>query len=118
MQDQQLFPGIAYRDGASPEAMRLVSQRHGFCDFWVGKILFLLSQKKLIDLAQIKGEVAVAPTKSMNLKLAKKWKLKKVHSGFVGIIDKIDEESEKLTVMVSIFGRMTPVELRFDQVKR
>ena len=39
-------------------------------------------------------------------------------AGFVGIIDKIDEENEKLTVMVSIFGRMTPVELGFDQVKR
>jgi transcription termination/antitermination protein NusG len=39
-------------------------------------------------------------------------------AGFVGIIDKIDEEREKLTVMVSIFGRMTPVELGFDQVKK
>ena len=39
-------------------------------------------------------------------------------SGFMGIIDKIDEESEKMTVMVSIFGRMTPVELGFDQIKR
>ena len=33
-------------------------------------------------------------------------------------IEKIDEEDEKLTVMVSIFGRMTPVELSFNQVKR
>ena len=38
-------------------------------------------------------------------------------AGFVGIIDRIQEEDKKLTVMVSIFGRMTPVELRFDQVK-
>lgn len=36
--------------------------------------------------------------------------------GFVGIIDKIDEEHEKLVVMVSIFGRLTPVELGFGQV--
>ena len=39
-------------------------------------------------------------------------------AGFIGIIDAINEENEKLTVMVSIFGRMTPVELSFDQVKR
>ena len=39
-------------------------------------------------------------------------------SGFVGIIDKVDEEREKLTVMVSIFGRLTPVELGFDQIKK
>lgn len=37
--------------------------------------------------------------------------------GFVGIIESIDEEHERVTVMVSIFGRMTPVELNFRQIK-
>ena len=39
-------------------------------------------------------------------------------SGFLGIVDRMDKNAEKLTVMVSIFGRMTPVELGFDQVKK
>lgn len=38
--------------------------------------------------------------------------------GFVGIIEELDEEREKMKVMVSIFGRMTAIELGFDQVKR
>jgi transcriptional antiterminator NusG len=37
--------------------------------------------------------------------------------GFVGIVDGIDEEHESVTVMVSIFGRMTPVVLNFRQIK-
>jgi len=38
-------------------------------------------------------------------------------SGFDGVVSAVDNEHEKLTVMVSIFGRMTPVELGFGQVK-
>jgi transcriptional antiterminator NusG len=37
---------------------------------------------------------------------------------FLGTIDKIDEEKGKLRVLVSIFGRETPVELDFLQVKK
>jgi len=32
-------------------------------------------------------------------------------------VEKIDDDNERLTVMVSIFGRMTPVELSFNQIK-
>lgn len=37
---------------------------------------------------------------------------------FVGTVDKIDEDQGKLTVLVSIFGRETPVELDFLQVSK
>lgn len=37
---------------------------------------------------------------------------------FLGSIDSIDEEHGKLKVLVSIFGRETPVELDFLQVKK
>lgn len=38
-------------------------------------------------------------------------------AGFVGMINSIDEEKGKLVVMISIFGRLTPIEVSFDQVK-
>jgi transcriptional antiterminator NusG len=38
-------------------------------------------------------------------------------AGFVGIVDRVDKDAERLVVMVSIFGRLTPVELNFNQVK-
>ncbi|MDD3679329.1 MAG: transcription termination/antitermination protein NusG [Candidatus Shapirobacteria bacterium] len=39
-------------------------------------------------------------------------------SGFLGTIDNIDKERGKLRVMVSIFGRETPVELDFLQARK
>lgn len=39
-------------------------------------------------------------------------------SGYEGLISEIDESKGKLKVLVSIFGRETPVELEFHQVKK
>lgn len=39
-------------------------------------------------------------------------------NGFVGVIDEINEERKKLKVMVKIFGRKTPLELKFTQVEK
>jgi transcriptional antiterminator NusG len=39
-------------------------------------------------------------------------------SGFSGIIDELNEEKSKLRLMISIFGRSTPVELEFHQVEK
>ena len=36
---------------------------------------------------------------------------------FTGVVDEVNAERGKLKVMVSIFGRPTPVELDFLQVK-
>ena len=36
---------------------------------------------------------------------------------FEGIIDKINTENEKLIVNVTVFGRVTPVEVNMDQVE-
>ena len=37
---------------------------------------------------------------------------------YEGVVNEIDEEKGKVKVMISIFGRETPVELDFDQVKK
>ena len=39
-------------------------------------------------------------------------------TGFSGVVDEINEEKSKLKLMISIFGRSTPVELEFFQVER
>lgn len=39
-------------------------------------------------------------------------------SSFSGVIEEVNEEKKKLKVMVKLFGRKTPLELSFFQVKR
>lgn len=39
-------------------------------------------------------------------------------NGFTGTIEKVDEEKKKLSVMVKIFGRKTPLELGYLQVEK
>lgn len=119
-QDQQLFPGYMIIEmEATPEAMRLVNSTPRVLRFLGGTAPAPLSKKEIDRIiGQIKGEVVVSVEKH-HFEVGKEVEIKDgAFAGFVGIIDAIDDESEKLTVMVSIFGRMTPVELGFDQVKR
>lgn len=118
-EDQQLFPGyMLIQMESAPEAVRLVASTSRVVRFLGGANPVPLSQREIDRvLAQMRGEVTFTREKC-DFEVGKEIEIKDgAFAGFVGIIDSIDEDSEKLTVMVSIFGRMTPVELSFDQVK-
>jgi len=119
--DQQLFPGyILIEMDVAPETVRLVTSISRVVRFLGGQHEPVPLTQKEIDrvISQIKGEISVAPEKSEFVVGSEIEINEGPFAGFVGIIDKVDKESERLTVMVSIFGRMTPVELNSDQVKR
>jgi len=117
---EKIFPGylLIQMDMAS-ESFRLVSSTPRISRFLGGDSPVPLSNKEVDRIfLQMSGKLSLSEEKNLFTVGSEVHISSGPFAGFVGIIDKIDEEKEKLTVMVSIFGRMTPVELGFDQVKK
>lgn len=118
--DQQLFPGYVLVEAEMcSDVMRLITSVPRVLKFLGGKEPIALSKKEVERIiSQMQGEIEIATEKS-DFVVGSEVEIKEgPFAGFVGIVDKVDDEGEKLTVMVSIFGRMTPVELGFHQVNR
>jgi len=118
--DQQLFPGyVLVEMEMLPETKRLIESLPRVVRFLGGEEAVPLSSREIDRIiSQIKGEIVVASDDS-DFTIGSEVEIEDgPFAGFVGIVDAVHKEAEKLTVMVSIFGRMTPVELRFDQIKR
>lgn len=118
--EQQLFPGYLLIEMVpEQEAIRLVQASPRVVRFLGGKNPTPISQQEVDRvLSQLKGEVIVEP-KTSNFVEGSEIEINEgPFAGFVGIVESVDDEHERLTVMVSIFGRMTPVDLGFNQVKQ
>jgi transcriptional antiterminator NusG len=66
-----------------------------------------------IEEGTLKPTVKIAFEKGENVKV-----VAGPFQSFVGIVDEVHKEKGKLKVMVSIFGRSTPIELDFTQVEK
>ncbi len=117
---EKIFPGyLLIQMEMTGESFRLVSSTPRVTRFLGGESPMPLSDKEVERIfAQMSGKLAVSAEKTPFVVGNEVHIAQGPFSGFVGIIDKVDEEREKITVMVSIFGRLTPVELGFDQVKK
>jgi transcriptional antiterminator NusG len=118
--DQQLFPGyILVEMEMTPETLRAVTASIRVLRFLGGKNPESISQKEIDRImSQIKGEIKVEAEREEFTVGSEVEIIEGLFKGFIGIIDSVDYDSEKLTVMIGIFGRMTPVELAFHQIKR
>ena len=74
------------------------------------------------EVQQILGRVEEgqeAPRSIINFEIGEKVKVNEgPFEDFDGMVEEVDEESNRLKVTVSIFGRATPVELEFTQVTK
>ncbi len=116
---EKIFPGyLLIQMEMTGESFRLVSKTPRVARFLGGEQPVPLNDKEVERIfAQISGKLPVVSKKEAFVEGSEVHISSGPFSGFVGIVEKVDEEREKLTIMVSIFGRLTPVELNFDQVK-
>jgi transcription termination/antitermination protein NusG len=116
---EKIFPGyLLVQMEMTGESYRLVLKLSRVTRFLGGERPAALSNKEVERIfAQMSGELSVASEETAFSVGSEVHIASGPFAGFVGIIDNVDEERDRLTVMVSIFGRLTPVELGFDQVK-
>lgn len=117
---EKIFPGyLLIQMEMAGESFQLVSSVPRVSRFLGGERPAPLSNKEVERIfSQISGKLAVTKEKVPFAVGNEVHVGSGPFAGFVGIVDKVDEDRERLTVMVSIFGRLTPVELGFDQVKK
>ena len=119
-EDQQLFPGyVLIETELTDQAKRLILSTPRLLRFLGGNKEPMPITQAEVDriLKRMKGEVVVTP-KEVEFSVGREVEIAEgPFAGFVGIVEEVDEDAERLKVMVSIFGRMTPVELNFDQVR-
>jgi transcriptional antiterminator NusG len=116
---EKIFPGyLLIQMEMVSESYRLVVEVPRVTRFLGGISPMALSAKEVERIfAQMSGKTTITTDKALFVEGSEIHIVNGPFSGFVGIVERVDDEHEKLIVMVSIFGRLTPVELGFDQVK-
>jgi len=117
---EQLFPGYMIVSLVpEPEFFRLVKTVPRVIRFLGGESPIPLSIEEVERIvAQVKGEVKVIKQQEILFVVGREVEIiSGPFSGFSGIINSVDDIKQRLVVMVSIFNRLTPVEIMFDQVK-
>jgi len=121
--ERNFFPGYilihAALDGEVEHIVRGITGVIGFLGTKDGKAIPLRSDEvsrilgKVDELAESSEEINVPYYVGEPVKV-----IDGPFNGFSGVIEEVYDEKKKLKVMVKIFGRRTPLELRFIQVEK
>lgn len=112
--ERKVFPGyVLVKMVMTDESWLLVRNVRGVTGF-VGSAnkAIPLSDEEVIALGVEKREVRVGFEVGSTVKVTDG-----PLDGFLGTVDEIDMEKERVRVVVSMFGRETPVDLEFDQIE-
>jgi transcriptional antiterminator NusG len=122
--NRKLYPGyIMVHMELNDDTWYLVRDTSGVGDFTgaAGKPIAMMPaevERMLGDAKTVEGEEKEAKVK-IDLSRGEAVKIKEgAFESFEGTIEEIDEEHGKITVLIEIFGRSTPVELEYWEVEK
>jgi transcriptional antiterminator NusG len=122
--ERKIWPGyIAVQMHFNDDTWFAIRETSGIGDFTgaAGKPIPMSPADIAKILPKEEGEQGDDNTPKLNIKFAEGDKVKVIDGNFEnfeGDVDTIDQQSGKITVMISIFGRSTPVELEYWQVEK
>jgi transcriptional antiterminator NusG len=119
--ERKLYPGyIVVKMHINDDTWFAVRETSGIGDFTGagGKPSPMLPHEVARIVQTEEEESAEAPKLDIKFKVGERVKVKDgTFEGFEGDVGAIDSQSGKITVMINIFGRSTPVELEYWQVE-
>lgn len=117
--DKKFYPGyILVEMEMDDETWHLVRNTPRVTGFVGGTTPVALSEE---EIAVILQQLEKGPMPQVRTKFSKGEQVRIIDgpfTNFVGYVEDVDIDHGRLNVMVSIFGRQTPVELNFSQVEK
>lgn len=119
--ERKFFPGyILLEMEMTDESWYLVKNTPGIAGFvGSGSKPLPLSENEIASIVQQQTEKATKPKPKVEFKVGESVRVKEgAFANFNGVIEELNPNKGKLRVMVTIFGRSTPVELEYWQVEK
>jgi transcriptional antiterminator NusG len=119
--ERKLYPGyIVVHMCINDDTWFAVRETSGIGDFTgsAGKPTPMLASEVARIVKKDEEEVSESPKLNINFKIGDRVKIKEgTFESFEGEVHQIDEQNGRISVMINIFGRSTPVELEYWQVE-
>ncbi len=114
------FPGyVLVKMEMDDETWHMINNTPKVSRFLGGKKPSPITEKEAQQILQQMEEGVASPKSTISFEVGEQVRVSDgPFASFVGTIEEVDAEKSRLKVLVSIFGRATPVELEFTQVEK
>lgn len=121
--DRKFFPGyVLIKCNLTDDVWHLIRYTPhvtGFLGSERGKKPFAISEAEAQRILNVIENGAEKPRSLLSFEVGEAVRVTEgPFANFQGSVEMVDEEKERLTVTVSIFGRATPIELDYNQVEK